>query len=96
MLCGKPISAKEHKRLDKLVKASRQNEEVLSRNPWQERGLDFHGEVEGHVFVSIQFTDGKNFHIQSSPNITLDVVESSYIKTGDDKILKTYQLRKDI
>ena len=48
------------------------------------------------MFVSIQFTDGKNFHIQSSPNITLDVVESSYIKTGDDKILKTYQLRKDI
>jgi len=92
-----PISAKEHKRLEKLIK--KRYERLRKRYPEVHgKKVDWisHGEVEGCVFVSIRFTDAKNFYVQYGPHIQLDIVEFSDMKTGDDEILKTYYLRKDI
>ena len=92
-----PVSAAERERLDKRIKM--RHEKLRKRYPEVHgKKVDWisHGEEEGCMFVSIRFTDGKSFFLQYSPTLQLDTVEFSDMKTGDDEVLRTYYLRRDM
>ncbi len=91
-----PITAKEHRRLEKRIK--RRHEKL--RNRYRE----IHGKVvdwvnysfeEGSLYVSIRFKDKTDFSLQFSPQIVTDGIDLSDISTGDFKLLREYYRRPD-
>jgi hypothetical protein len=91
-----PITAAEHKALDRKIK---KRYERLRRRYKEIRGkkVDWvsHNFEEGFLYVGIRFTDGTYFSLQFSPSIVTDGIEFSDMSSGDDKILKTYYRRRD-
>src|SRR5271155_1120272 len=89
-----PLSAAEHKRLDKRIK--KKHDKLRRRYPEVHgKQVDWisHGYESGHLFFNVQFTDGKNFSIVCSPKILTDIVDFSDRKTGDDIIIREYYKR---
>jgi hypothetical protein len=93
----KPISAGEHRRIDKRIK---KNHENLRKQYREVRGkkVDWiaHWIEEGILFFTVRFTDGKCFSVTYSPHVVLDTVDFSDMSTGDMVILKSYYERKDL
>ena len=91
-----PISAAEHRRLDKRIKKT---QEKLRRRYPEVHGkkVDWisHSYEEGYLFFNVRFTDGKNFSILCSPAIVTDIVDFSDMKTGDAVIIREYYKRRD-
>lgn len=93
----KPISAEEHRRLDKRIK---KNHEKLRKQYREVHGkrVDWisHWIEEGTLFFTVRFMDGKCFSVTYSPCMLLDTVDFSNMSSGDDVILKTYYQREDL
>src|SRR5882672_593782 len=90
-----PISAEEHRRLDKRIK--KKYEKLRRRYPEVHgKKVDWisHGYEEGYLYFNVRFTDGKNFSISCSPAIVSDFVDFSDMKTGDDVISREYYKRR--
>jgi hypothetical protein len=91
-----PISAAEHRRLDKRIKKT---QEKLRRRYPEVHGkrVDWisHSYEEGYLFFNVRFTDGKNFSILCRPAIVTDIVDFSDMKTGDNVIIREYYKRCD-
>ena len=91
-----PISAAEHRRLEKRIK--KKHEKLRRRYPEVHgKKVDWisHGYEEGYLYFNVRFTDGKNFSISCSPAITTDFVDFSDMKTGDDVIIREYYHRRE-
>ena len=91
-----PISAAEHRRLDKRIK--KKHEKLRRRYPEVHgKRVDWisHGYEEGYLYFNVRFTDGKNFSISCSPAIVTDFVDFSDMKTGDDVIIREYYRRRE-
>jgi hypothetical protein len=91
-----PISAAEHKRLEKRIK--KKHEKLRKRYPEVHgKKVDWisHTYEEGLVFFNVRFTDGKNFSITCHPIIVTDTVDFSDMKTGDDVIIREYYQRSE-
>ena len=91
-----PISAAEHRRLDKRIK--KKHEKLRKRYPEVHgKRVDWisHGYEEGYLYFNVRFTDGKNFSISCSPAIVTDFVDFSDMKTGDDVIIREYYRRRE-
>jgi hypothetical protein len=93
----KPISAAEHRRLDRRIK---KNHEKLRKQYREVHGkkVDWisHWIEEGILFFTVRFTDGKCFSVTYSPCVLLDTVDFSDMSTGDEVILKSYYQREDL
>lgn len=92
----KPISAAEHKRLEKRIK--KKHERLRRRYPEVHgKKVDWisHTYEEGLLFFNVRFTDGKNFSITCQPMIVIDMVDFSDMKTGDDVIIREYYQRRE-
>jgi hypothetical protein len=92
-----PISAPEHRRLDRRIK--KKHEKL--RNRYSEvhgKKVDWisHWVEEGILFFTVRFTDGKCFSVTYSPYINLDTVNFSDMSTGDDVILKRYYQKPNL
>lgn len=93
----KPISAAEHRRLDRRIK---KNHEKLRKQYREVHGkkVDWisHWIEEGILFFTVRFMDGKCFSVTYSPCVLLDTVDFSDMSTGDEVILKSYYQREDL
>jgi hypothetical protein len=91
-----PISAAEHKRLEKRIK--KKHEKLRRRYPEVHgKRVDWisHTYEEGLVFFNVRFMDRKNFSITCHPVIVTDTVDFSDMKTGDDVIIREYYQRRE-
>ena|SRR6516225_10010000 len=93
----KPISAAEHRRLDRRIK--KKHEKL--RNRYREvhgKKVDWisHWIEEGILFFTVRFTDGKCFSVTYSPGVVLDTVDFSDMSTGDEIILRQYYQRPNL
>jgi hypothetical protein len=91
-----PISAAEHRRLEKRIK--KKHEELRRQYPEVHgKRVDWisHSYEEGLLFFNVRFTDGKNFSITCHPVIVTDIVDFSDLKTGDDVIIREYYQRRE-
>lgn len=92
----KPISAAEHKRLDRRI---RKRHEKLRRRYPEVHGkrVDWisHWYEEGLCFFSVRFTDGKEFSVACRPVIVTDTVDFSDMKSGDEVIIRQYYRGRD-
>ena len=93
----KPISAAEHRRLDRRIKKKQKKLRKRYREV-QGKRVDWisHWIEEGTLFFTVRFTDGKCFSVTYSPCFLLDTVDFSDMSTGDDVVLKTYYQREDL
>jgi hypothetical protein len=93
----KPITAAEHRRLDRRIK---KNHEKLRKQYREVHGkkVDWisHWIEEGILFFTVRFTDGKCFSVTYSPCVLLDTVDFSDMSTGNEVILKSYYQREDL
>lgn len=93
----KPISAAEHRRLDRRIK---KNHEKLRKQYREVHGkkVDWisHWIEEGILFFTVRFTDGKCFSVTYSPCALLDTAHFSDMSTGNEVILKSYYQREDL
>lgn len=92
-----PISASEHKRLDKRIK--QKHEKLRQKYP------EIHGKVvdwishnveQDSLYVNIRFKDKTDFSLQFSARIEPGYVDLSDISTGDFKLIREYYKRQDI
>jgi hypothetical protein len=90
----KPISAAEHRRLDRRIKKKYEKLRKRYRELHGKR-VDWisHWVEEGILFFTVRFTDGKCFSVTYSPCVILDSVDFSDMSTGDEVILKQYSTR---
>lgn len=91
-----PISAAEHRRLDRRIK--KKHEKLRRRYPEVHgKKVDWisHGYEGGYLYFNVRFTDGKNFSISCSPAIVTDFVDFSDMKAGDDVIIREYYRRSE-
>src|SRR5262250_892631 len=81
----KPISAAEHRRLDRRI---RKKHEKLRKRYREVHGkkVDWisHWIEEGILFFTVRFMDGKCFSVAYSPYVVLDTVDFSDMSTGDN------------
>ena len=93
----KPISAREHKRLEKRIKA---RHEKLRKKYREIHGkvVDWisHNVEDNSLYVNIRFKDKTDFSLRFSPRIELDYVDLSDSSTGDFKLVREYYNRKDL
>src|SRR6266481_6368014 len=92
----KPISATEHRRLDRRIK--KKHEKLRKRYPEVHgKKVDWisHWYEEGYLSFNVRFTDGKNFSILCSPTIVTNIVDFSDMKTGNDEIIREYYKRRE-
>ena len=91
-----PISAAEHRRLDKRIK--KKHEKLRRRYP-EVHGKKVewisHWHEEGLCFFDVRFMDGKNFSVTCHPVIVTDSIDLSDMKTGDDVIIREYYRRRE-
>jgi hypothetical protein len=93
----KPISAAEHRRLDRRIK--KKHEKLRSRyREVHGKKVDWisHWIEEGILFFTVRFTDGKCFSVTYSPGVVLDTVDFSDMSTGDEIILRQYYQRPNL
>jgi hypothetical protein len=93
----RPISASEHRRIDKRI---RKKHDKLRKRYREVHGkkVDWisHWIEEGILFFTVRFTDGKCFSVVYSPCVILDTVDFSDMSTGDNVILKEYYQRPNL
>ena len=93
----KPISAAEHRRLDRRI---RKKQEKLRKRYREVHGkkVDWisHWIEEGILFFTVRFMDGKCFSVTYSPSVVLDTVDFSDMSTGDEVILKQHYQRPNL
>ena len=92
-----PISAAEHRRLDRRIK--KKHEKLRRRYPEVHgKKVDWisHWIEEGILFFTVRFTDGKCFSVTYSPGVVLDTVDFSDMSTGDEIILRQYYQRPNL
>jgi hypothetical protein len=92
----KPISAAEHRNLEKRIK--KKHRKLRRRYPEVHgKKVDWisHGYEEGYLYFNVRFMDGKNFSISCSPAIVTDFVDFSDMKTGDDIIIREYYRKRN-
>lgn len=92
----KPISAAEHRRLDKRIK--KKHEKLRKRYPEiHGKKVDWisHWHEEGLCFFDVRFTDGMHFSVTCHPVIVTDAIDFSDMKTGDEVILREYCRRRE-
>ena len=92
----KPVSAAEHRRLERRIK---KKHEKLRRRYSEVHGkkVDWisHWHEEGLCFFDVRFTDGKNFSVTCHPVMVTDDISFSDMKTGDAVILREYYSRRE-
>jgi hypothetical protein len=93
----KPISAAEHRRLDRRIKKKYEKLRKRYREVHGKR-VDWisHWVEEGILFFTVRFTDGKCFSVTYSPCVILDSVDFSDMSSGDEVILKQYYQRPNL
>jgi hypothetical protein len=93
----RPISAAEHRRIDRRIK--KKNEKLRKRyREVHGKRVDWisHWIEEGILFFTVRFMDGQSFSVTYSPFVVLDTVDFSDMSTGDDVILKQYYQRPNV
>ena len=93
----KPITAAEHRRLERRIK----KKHAKLRKRYREvhgKKVDWisHWIEEGILFFTVRFTDGKCFSVTYGPCFVLDTVDFSDMSMGDDEILKQYYQRPNL
>ena len=91
-----PITPKERRKLDKLMKKRLD----MRRKKYPEvRGkvVDYisHSFEEGSLYVGIRFKDKTDFSIRFSHEIVVNGIDLSDVKTGDCEIIREYYRRRD-
>lgn len=91
-----PITPKERRKLNKSLKRRLE----MRRKKYPEvRGkvVDYisHSFEEGNLYVNIRFRDKTDFSLQFSPEVVLDGIDLSDVKTEDYEIIREYYKRRD-
>lgn len=92
-----PVTAAEHRRINKRIKKTyaqyrKQYKEVHGKKvDWINYSYE-----EGELYISIRFTDGTNFSLDFCPVILAHSVEFSDVSSGDNKIIRTYYLNREL
>jgi hypothetical protein len=93
----KPISAKEHKRIEKRIRS--RHEKLRKKYP------EIHGKVvdwishsveDNSVYVNVRFKDKTQFSLRFVPQIATHYVDLSDVSTGDFKMIREYFIRRDV
>ncbi|HEV2297658.1 MAG TPA: hypothetical protein VGR72_03980 [Candidatus Acidoferrales bacterium] len=91
-----PITARERKRLNRLMK--KRLEKRRKKYP-EVRGkvVDYitYWFEEGILYVGIRFRDKSDFSLQFSSEITVNGIDLSDVKTGDYEVIREYYRRRD-
>lgn len=91
-----PITAKEHRRLEKRIK--KRHEKL------RKRYREIHGKVvdwvshsfeEGSLYIGIRFKDKTDFSLRFSPQIVIDGIDLSNMRSGNFKLIREYYRRRD-
>jgi hypothetical protein len=91
-----PITAKERRRLERKIKTRHEK--------LRKRYREIHGKVidwvshnfeQGSLYVNIRFKDETDFSLRFSPQILIDGIDLSDIRTGDFKMIRKYYIRRD-
>jgi hypothetical protein len=93
----KPISAREHKRLEKRIAA--RNEKRRKKYPEiHGKVIDWisHGVEDNSLFINVRFKDKTEFSMRFVPQIATHYVDLSDISTGDFKMIREYYVRRDL
>jgi|SRR6267143_2073457 len=93
----RPISAAEHKHLDRRIKMKHEKLRKRYREVHGKR-MDWisHWSEEGILFYTVRFTDGKCFSVAYSPCVILDTADFSDMSTRDNVILKEHYQRPNL
>ena len=93
----KPISAREHKRLEKRIRARHEK--------LRKKYREIHGKVvdwishsieDNCLYVNVRFKDKTQFSLRFVPQIATHYVDLSDISTGDFKMIREYYIRRDL
>ena len=93
----KPISAREHKRLEKRIKTRHEK--------LRKKYREIHGKVvdwishsieDNCLYVNVRFKDKTQFSLRFVPQIATHYVDLSDISTGDFKMIREYYIRRDL
>ena len=93
----KPISARDHKRLEKRIKARHEK--------LRKKYREIHGKVvdwishsieDNCLYVNVRFKDKTQFSLRFVPQIATHYVDLSDISTGDFKMIREYYIRRDL
>jgi hypothetical protein len=93
----KPISAREHKRLEKKIAA--RHEKLRKKYPEiQGKVIDWisHSVEDNSLYVNVRFKDKTQFSLSFIPQIATHYVDLSDISTGDFKMIREYYTRRDL
>src|SRR5437899_11190276 len=86
-----PVTAAERRAIDRKIKKRyarlrKRYKEIRGKKvDWVE-----HHYEEGRLYVGVRFADGTYFSLQFSPQIVTEGIEFLDIRSGDEKILRTY------
>ena len=90
-----PITSNERKKLRKWMK--KRLERLRKKYP-EVRGkvVDYisHSFEEGNLYISIRFRDKTDFSLTFSPEIVVDGIDLSDVKTGDFHVIREYYRRR--
>src|SRR6266481_1996274 len=91
-----PISAAEHRRLERRIKKKYEKLRRLSPEVHGKK-VDWisHWHEEGYLSFNVRFPDGKNFSILCRQTIVTNFVDFSAVKTGDSVSIREYYRRRD-
>ena len=92
-----PISASEHKRLEKRIRE--RHGKLRKKHP------EIHGKVvdwishsieDNCLYVDVRFKDKTQFSLRFVPQIATHYVDLSDISTGDFTMIREYYIRQDL
>ena len=93
----KPITAREHKRLEKRIAARHEK--------LRKKYREIHGKVvdwishsieDNCLYINVRFKDKTQFSLRFVPQIATHYVDLSDISTGDFKMIREYYIRRDL
>lgn len=93
----KPISAREHQRLEKRI-AARDEKQRKKYPEIHGKVIDWisHGVDDNSLFITVRFKDKTQFCLRFVPQIATHYVDLSDISTGDFKMIREYYIRRDL
>jgi hypothetical protein len=93
----KPISAREHKRLEKRI-AARDEKQRKKYSEIHGKIIDWisHSVEDNSLFITVRFKDKTQFCLRFVPQIATHYVDLSDMSTGDFKMIREYYVRRDL
>ena len=93
----KPVSAREHKRLENRIR--------IRHEKLRKKYSEIHGKVvdwishsieDNCLYVNVRFKDKTQFSLRFIPQIAIHYVDLSDISAGDFKMIREYYIRRDL